>query len=104
MTKRIESCPTIDRSRVLKVYTGKRGCMCGCEGEYRYPKAMQAEGTKRRGYSVDDDEIDDGEVTRVVNEVSASAIVEVADTVFNETVYLVDSNTGRRMAVYVKNA
>ena len=25
-----------DFSRIAKVYSGKRGCMCGCQGKYSY--------------------------------------------------------------------
>lgn len=100
---RIESRPKIDRNRVIMVYTGKQGCMCGCKGKYHYPKAMQAEGGKRRGYAVSDDEVNERVVTRIINRISASESVEVQDTVFGEVVYLVDNNdTNGRIAVYAK--
>ena len=28
---------------VAKVYTGKRGCMCGCNGKYSYAEGVQHE-------------------------------------------------------------
>jgi hypothetical protein len=42
------------RSRVLAVYTGKQGCMCGCKGTYRYTALTRGEAGKRRGYEVSD--------------------------------------------------
>ena len=42
---------------VVKVYTGRPGCMCGCKGKYRinpaYREAVQAD----RGSHVTDDEV-----------------------------------------------
>ncbi len=32
-----------DFSRVAKVYSGKRGCMCGCNGKYSYNEGVAHE-------------------------------------------------------------
>lgn len=57
------------RKFVVRVYSGKPGCMCGCNGKYFYPSTVDQEAaTKVRGYSVDD-EISDSQVTRVVNKI-----------------------------------
>jgi hypothetical protein len=32
-----------DISKIAKVYTGKRGCMCGCNGTYRYNEGVEHE-------------------------------------------------------------
>jgi hypothetical protein len=29
-----ENMQTLDLSKVIRVYTGKPGCMCGCNGKY----------------------------------------------------------------------
>ena len=100
----LESHP-IDRSRVIKVYTGKQGCMCGCKGKYRYTSAAQAEGGERRGYEVADSDVNEGVVTRVLNKVRASANVEVIKGLGDEVIYTVDDpETGRCLAVYTKGA
>ena len=60
------------RKFVVKVYSGKPGCMCGCRGKYFYPSTVDREAAATvRGYSVDDDEISDSQVTRVVNKIHA---------------------------------
>lgn len=97
--------PLFDRSRVVAVYTGKQGCMCGCKGKYRYTELTRAEAGKRRGYEVGDDEVNESVVTRVINKVLASPTVEVIKGLCDEVIYLVDdAETGRRVAVYAKGA
>ena len=93
----LESHP-IDRSRVIKVYTGKQGCMCGCKGKYRYTSASQTE-------EVADSDVNEGMVTRVLNKVLASTNVEVIKGFGSEVIYTVDdAETGRRFAVYANAA
>jgi len=92
----------LDRSRVVAVYTGRRGCMCGCNGEYHYTGASRAEASKRRGYEVRDEEVDEIEVARVIDEVlAADTSVEVIEGL-GEMIYYVDHLWGRCAAVYVK--
>lgn len=52
---------------VVSVYGGKPGCACGCRGNHRYSSAHRELGSKRRGYSVDDDEVNDRQVKKVLN-------------------------------------
>jgi hypothetical protein len=33
----------LDISKVAKVYSGKIGCMCGCQGKYSYNEGVQHE-------------------------------------------------------------
>jgi hypothetical protein len=100
----LESHP-IDRSRVIKVYTGKQGCMCGCKGKYRYTSATQDEGGARRGYEVADSDVNEGVVTRVLNQVLAATNVAVIKGLGDEVIYTVDNaETGRRLAIYTKAA
>ena len=51
----------IDISKVTRVYSGKPGCMCGCNGKYYSPETSQRT------------------VTRIVNELNANL-----DTEYNE--------------------
>jgi hypothetical protein len=34
---------TVDISNIEKVYSGKRGCMCGCKGKYSYNEGAKFE-------------------------------------------------------------
>lgn len=53
---------------VVSVYFGEAGmCCCGCSGKHWYNSQYQVLGSKRRGYEVDADEVDDSQVTRVLN-------------------------------------
>ena len=52
---------------VFTSYTGRPGCMCGCSGKYSYKKSMRKWASKARGYKVDDDEISDVAVKRMIN-------------------------------------
>lgn len=51
---------------VLSVYSGKPGCMCGCRGSHRYNPEHRAEGAKRRGYAVDDGDVNARQVAKVL--------------------------------------
>lgn len=57
-------------AHVTSVYCGKVGtCACGCAGKHSYHAATQAEASKRRGYKVTADELNEREVVRVLNKV-----------------------------------
>ena len=47
----------LDVSKIVKVYNGKIGCMCGCNGKYSYNPDLVELGTKMRGYPVNEDEV-----------------------------------------------
>jgi len=74
----------IKKDIVVRVYSGKSGCcMCGCKGKYYYPSNLdKTAAAKARGYEIDDDEINDGQVTRVLNIVNKnldSVEVDIGD-------------------------
>ena len=54
----------MDISNIVKVYNGKRGCMCGCNGKYSYT----ADGAENFGPGYD--------VTSAVNERSVRIIAK----------------------------
>lgn len=63
---------------IMSVYSGKEGCACGCRGKHTYAKAFQAEGTKRRGYKVEDKDCNDRTVAKHVKTIEQHAdIAEV---------------------------
>lgn len=57
----------IDRRRILSVYSGRPGCMCGCRGKYFYSKATREKASEAQGYDVKDKEINQAQITRVMN-------------------------------------
>ena len=62
----------IDKAKVLSVYSGADGCACGCQGKHKYraDAELRALGSKRRGYTVTDDEVSERSVTIVVNKIN----------------------------------
>lgn len=46
----------MDISNITRVYNGKIGCMCGCNGKYTTNPAFQELAGKERGYPVQDSE------------------------------------------------
>ena len=60
----------IDLSKVVSVYSGKNGrCCCGCAGKYTYPSALREQASKKRGYPVTNDEVNDRTVRAIVRKV-----------------------------------
>ena len=60
----IQSMSTDD---VLSVYSGRPGCCCGCKGKHRYNSKYQDVASVDRGYNVDDDEVNDTQVKKILN-------------------------------------
>ena len=59
----------MELSKVSKVYSGKPGCMWGCNGRYKMAAAHVASVAAKNGYSVDDDEISDRSVKIIFNKI-----------------------------------
>jgi len=59
-----------DFSKVRSVYSGRKGCMCGCNGRHTYSSKFQVEATKDRGYAVDSGEVNDRTVKTLTNKVA----------------------------------
>src|SRR6185295_3252771 len=58
---------------IRSAYSGKaRHCMCGCAGKHYYASAHRAEGSANRGYPVQDDEVDDRMIVRVLRLIQAN--------------------------------
>lgn len=52
---------------VMSVYSGRAGrCCCGCSGNHRYNSKYRVEAGKHRGYEVDDEDINDVQLRRVL--------------------------------------
>ena len=59
----------LDISNITRVYNGKLGCMCGCNGKYSTNPAYKEEVGKWRGYPVDDDECSERSVRIIAKKV-----------------------------------
>jgi hypothetical protein len=65
---------------VSSVYNGKKGCCCGCNGKHRYNSTMVEAESKRRGYEVTPDEVNDRQIKKIVNLLRTNwPLVEVDD-------------------------
>lgn len=56
---------------VVKSYSGKLGCACGCGGSYSYLNAD--EGTKDRGYAVEPREVSRRRIATVLSTIQQNA-------------------------------
>ena len=82
---------------VVAVYSGKPGCACGCRGKYSYSSEHRARASKHRGYRVEDDEISDRNVTRILNLMKANA----NDVQYIEDgIYVFDLHENRTYTLY----
>jgi hypothetical protein len=59
----------MELKNVTRVYTGKPGCMCGCNGQYRMASAHVEKAAAEQGYPVAEDEISDRSVKIVFNKI-----------------------------------
>jgi hypothetical protein len=76
----VQTLAMLTVSDVLHVYSGKPGkCACGCSGNHRYASAFRAEASKRRGYEVSDDEVNDRQVAKVLKLVQGAAAETSSD-------------------------
>jgi len=57
----------LTKEDVLRVYSGRPGCRCGCKGTYRAPACNAKQAEASCGYKLDDEDISDRQVTRVLN-------------------------------------
>jgi len=94
------------RYMVTSVYSGKVGCMCGCNGTYRYASNVdRVREEARRGYPLTAEEISDAQVTRVLGRLFDAARDD-AGLEFDEEDgewITVDQGTSR-IAVYLRGA
>lgn len=57
---------------IMSVYSGRNGkCCCGCSGKHTYSSKHVEAASKNRGYRVTPDEVNDGQVTRILHMIQA---------------------------------
>src|SRR5689334_10490803 len=109
-TTKLVDYPQIDRALVVRTYSGRQGCMCGCIGRYCYARANLPYTDARANLPYTDEQsptVSDSAVTRIVRKLQTSKQVEVSFMPWPErgvyqTCYLLDDpDTGRRVAAYV---
>ena len=59
----------MELNKVIKVYSGKPGCMCGCNGRYRVASAHVNAAGDARGYEYDADDVSDRSVKIIFNKI-----------------------------------
>lgn len=96
---------------ILKVYSGKHGCMCGCNGKYYVNPDHRAEADKARGYAYDDEDMSMRMVKRVLKLMNEFPRVDMPergtydwfsmpeDTERNYTIYLTEEAKKRLKAL-----
>lgn len=89
-------------SQVRAVYSGRRGCMCGCKGTYYYAPQHRAEAQAERGYAIGDDEISAAQVTRILRTIQATDATAGIEDFEGGCFYLEDGK--RVFAVYLCDA
>ncbi len=97
----------IDVNTVLKSYTGKMGCMCGCRGAYRVASKHLEAANAERGYDYDPEDVSDRSVKMAVNKLNKlidwNNTKMVKQYVTTEYAYYDNDQTGRTVCVYFAN-
>jgi hypothetical protein len=55
------------KSTIHSSYSGNLGCMCGCNGNYKYKSSEVEQQSIDRGYKITEDEVSDKAVSRKIN-------------------------------------
>lgn len=63
---------SVTPAQVLRAYSGKKGCMCGCKGKYSVNPARREEAAKACGYAIDDEDCDAAQVVRILRTIQAN--------------------------------
>ena len=85
----------IDITKIVKVYSGKRGCMCGCLGKYSYTQ----DGATNHGPGYDvSDFVNERSVRIMAKKILAHPNVEWQDNI----AFVEDRVANRMQAIYFK--
>ena len=97
-TAAVQNITTAD---LLKVYSGKPGCMCGCKGRYYVTAESRAEASADRGYAYDDKDVSAAQVLRVLRLVQAAVAGKPAKLEIEREYVYVEAG-GRALAIYFR--
>lgn len=87
----------MDISNIVKVYSGKCGCMCGCNGKYSYT----ADGAANHGPGYD---VSDSVNERSVKIIAGKVLKNPAAVREGDYVFVEDRARNRIQVVYFKEA
>jgi hypothetical protein len=82
--------------KILKVYNGRIGCMCGCLGYYRVPAVNREAASQDRGYPYSDEDVSDRSV-RII----AKKVLSNPNVVFEDNYAYVEDRVANRMQMVV---
>jgi hypothetical protein len=87
----------LDVNKIVKVYNGKIGCMCGCKGKYSYT----AEGAENHGPGYDvTDKVNERSVRIIANKVLSNPNANRTES--PNYVFVEDRNANRIQVVFFK--
>ena len=87
----------LDISKIVKVYSGKLGCMCGCNGKYSYT----ADGAANHGPGYDvSDKVNERSVRIMAKKILANPNVQYD----GEYAFVEDRARNKMQAIYFKEA
>ena len=86
----------LNLNNILKVYNGKVGCMCGCNGYYRVPAVNKDLAGKERGYAYSDEDVSDRSVKIIAKKVLSNPKVK-----FEGNFAYVEDRIGNKMQMVV---
>jgi|HubBroStandDraft_2_1064218.scaffolds.fasta_scaffold444150_2 hypothetical protein len=95
--KAIKPIIEITPEEVLKVYSGRPGCGCGCRGSYWVNPSHLERANKERGYAYEGSEISLPNINRVLNIMKKRANeVETQNTLTDGNIAIYAIEDGRR--------
>jgi len=106
--EQIFELPKMTIKDVASVYVGRQdGCRCGCLGDYTYPSDRVDEAGEDRGYKINDDEVDDSRIQRVINKAKKleKRGIDVGFKDKDNTIpeyYNVENEKGRVYTIYMR--
>ena len=87
----------VTHKMVLKVYSGRLGCMCGCRGKWRW-NPSQRSGEQDAIYNLDDNDYSARSVSIIFNKIKSDPRTRVQD---GNILFLCDETRNRGLAVYL---
>lgn len=90
-------------TEVAHVYSGKPGCCCGCRGKHTYASTYRQDSQDRRGYKINDDEVNDHTVRRIYKTVSRMLTEGVGERMVEDDFTSIETET-RLYVIYWQDA
>lgn len=85
---------SLNISNVTRVYNGRIGCMCGCNGKYSTNPAHREVVGEQRGYPVSDEECNERSV-----KIIAKKVMMNPNKVFEDNLVYVEDRVANRIQV-----